>query len=315
MGIQYVEPLSRGIARAKKALFNPLDLKKWFVIGFTAFLAGLADVQVSGGGLPDLNIRKRSKINLEGIFSFPQKAVDWLAQHPGWVIAIAIVTFLFCVLMIIITWLSSRGKFMFLDNVVWDRARVVAPWYEYSKEANSFFLWNLFWLIISAAIGIAYLVLCFMNLRALYESTESGRVLIVPAILAALGLVAISIVSGFIYILLRDFVVPIMYRDRITGWAAILKLFPLFMSHLFHFVGYGILLFCVGLIIVIGIIIFGCVTCCVGFIVLAIPYINAVVLLPISYAMRSFSVEFLEQFGPEYHIFPRPDVSLQAPGE
>ena len=69
--------------------------------------------------------------------------------------------FLF-VFMIVITWLSARGKFMFLDNVVRGQARVVAPWYEYRKEGNSFFRWNLFWGIIFSAIAdrLCLLLLC-----------------------------------------------------------------------------------------------------------------------------------------------------------
>ena len=57
MRIHYIEPLSRAISRTKQALFNPMDLRKWFVVGFSAFLAALADVQVSGG-VPNTSIRK-----------------------------------------------------------------------------------------------------------------------------------------------------------------------------------------------------------------------------------------------------------------
>ena len=51
----------------------------------------------------------------------------------------------------------------------------------------------------------------------------------------------------------------------------------------------------------------GLFTCCLGFTLLAIPYIGSVVTLPISYTFRTFSLEFLEQFGPGYTIFPRPE--------
>jgi hypothetical protein len=213
------------------------------------------------------------------------------------------------VLMIVITWLSARGKFMFLDNVVRGQARVVAPWYEYRKEGNSFFRWNLSWVVIFSAITVAYIFYCFVYLQAVYEGSGNGRALIVPAVLAGLGFFAISIISVFIFVLLRDFVVQIMYRDRTTGWEAMQKFLPLFFSQFLHFVGYGIFRFLVSLLIMVGIFICGCITCCIGFLILAIPYINAVVLLPVSYAMRAFPVEFLEQFGPEYQVFPRPDAS------
>jgi hypothetical protein len=304
MTIQYIEPLSRGISRTKKALFNPLDLKKWFVVGFTAFLAGLGDFGFSGG----TSLRRSSKFSLEEVLRFPQKAWEWLLTHPGWAIFIAILLFLSIVFGLILTWLSARGKFMFLDNVVRNQSRVVAPWYEYKKEGNSYFLFCLVWGFVQLPIVIAYLVYCFLNLQALYSHSGTSSALIFPAILAGLGLVAIAIITTFLFILLRDFVVPIMYRDRITTWQAIQKFFPLFLSNFIYFIVYGLLLLCLWLLILVGLGIAGCITCCIGFVILLIPYINAVVLLPLSYAFRSFSVEFLEQFGPEYSIFPRPEV-------
>ncbi len=161
MSIHYIEPLSRAISRTKQALFNPMDPKKWFVVGFSAFLAALADVQVSGG-VPNTSIRKASNFNLEQVLYFPQRAWEWLGNHPGWAMLIAFALFLFSVLMIVITWLSARGKFMFLDNVVRGQARIVAPWYEYRKEGNSFFRWNLFWVVIFSAIAVCYVFYCFV---------------------------------------------------------------------------------------------------------------------------------------------------------
>jgi hypothetical protein len=304
MTIQYVEPLSRGISRTRQALFNPIDIKKWFVVGFTAFLAGLGDVGFSGW----TGFRRGSKLSVENALYFPQKVWEWLINHPGWAILIAMLTLLAVVFGIILTWLSARGKFMFLDNVVRDQSSVVAPWCEYKKEGNSFFLFHLVWGFIQLPIVIAYLIYCFLNLQALYGNSGNSRALIFPAILAGLGLVAIAVITTFLFILLRDFVAPIMYRNRITTWQAIQKFFPLFLSNFFYFIGYGLFLLCLGLLILVGLAIAGCVTCCIGFVILFFPYINAVVLLPLFYTYRSFSIEFLEQFGPEYHIFPRPEV-------
>ena len=161
----------------------------------------------------------------------------------------------------------------------------------------------------SSAIVIAYVFYCFVYLQAVYEGSGNGRALILPVIFAGLGFFAISLFSAFIFILLRDFVIQIMYRDRISGWEAIQKFLPLFFSQFLYFVGYGIFRLLVSLLIFVGILICGCITCCIGFLILAIPYINAVVLLPVSYAMRAFAVEFLEQFGPEYQVFPKPDAN------
>ena len=301
MTILYFEPLSRGFARMKKALFNPFDLKKWFVVGFTAFLAGLTDFH--GGG--DSGGKGGGTVDWEDVLYFPQKAVEWLTENPMWAILIAFGAVLLLVLGVFIAWWSSRGKFMFLDNVVHDRAQVRAPWNEYRAEGNSLFLVSLSLAAIVFVIVIGYVIQCFTTLQGIYEGGETEKALIVPAILMGLGLLAIFLLSSFISLVLRDFVVPIMYKDRITTLKAVGKFFTLFMSRLIFFVGYALFTFLIMLIVVIGVVIIGLATCCVGFVLFALPYINAVVLLPVSYTLRAFSVEFLEQFGPEYQIFPR----------
>jgi hypothetical protein len=297
----------------RRDLFNPFSLKKWFIVGFTAFLAGLIEGGVPSNFSTGRSIGRQSSFDPETVLYFPQKAWQWLTGHPGWAVLIAIAVFLAFAIGIIFTWLGCRGKFMFLDNVVHGQARVGTPWHEYRKEGNSFFLFYLIYGAISLAIFIAYVAYCFISLQSVYASRGAAGALIVPAIIAVLGFIVLSIISLFLLILLKDFVVLIMYRDRIPTLRAIEKLIPLFLSQFIYFLGYELFLLCLSLVILIGIVIAGCITCCIGFLILMIPYINAVILLPISYTLRAFSVEFFEQFGPEFQIFPRPDINPPLP--
>ena len=57
----------------------------------------------------------------------------------------------------------------------------------------------------------------------------------------------------------------------------------------------------------------GFATCCVGFVLLSIPYLGSVILLPVSFTYRAFGPEFLAQFGPEYSIWPSPEETA-GPG-
>ena len=50
MRIGYFEPLTRAWERMKSILWQPFDLAKWLVLGFSAWLAGLADGAGGGGG-------------------------------------------------------------------------------------------------------------------------------------------------------------------------------------------------------------------------------------------------------------------------
>jgi len=46
---------------------------------------------------------------------------------------------LFVALILIFSWLSARGRFIFTDCIVKNHGAIVAPWHEFRKEANSFF--------------------------------------------------------------------------------------------------------------------------------------------------------------------------------
>jgi hypothetical protein len=285
----------------KKALFRPFNLKKWFVVGFTAFLSALTDCH--GGGKGERGVH--GPFDMEAFMAFPQQAREWMTDNPGWMALILVGGIVAVVLVIVLTWVSSRGKFMFLDNVVHDRALVASPWYEYRVEGNSLFLWRVGFGFATLAVFLFYGFACFASLHARYERFGDAEQLFGPVILMILGFVAITILIAFIALFLSDFVVPIMYRFRIPAmraWSVFLHLFSLYPM---QFIGYGLLVLFLIIVLVVGIVIGGLLTCCIGFLILAIPYVNEVLLLPVSYTLRAFSVEFLEQFGPDYQLFPR----------
>ena len=313
MDIRYFDPLGRAYRRMKKALFGPFDISKWFVVGFTAFLAGLMDCHGGGNGGGGGG-RHPSAGDWDNIINFPRHAQEWLVDNPLWFTLIVIGLVLIVILVIVLTWLSSRGKFMFLDNVVHDRAQVKKPWYEYRREASSLFIWRFtLGILVLAAIG-PYLVHCYYTLVALYEQDWDVSALIFPAVRIAVGLIAMFVLVKFLNLLLMDFVVPIMYRSRLRVLAAWGTFLPLFGRHLLSFIGYGLFIFVLKILIILGVVIIGLLTCCIGFLFMLIPYIGSVVLLPVSYTMRGLSVEFLEQFGPDYRIFPQMEPSGTSAG-
>ena len=46
------------------------------------------------------------------------------------------------VVLLLFLWLSSRGKFIFLDDVVSGQARIVEPWNRFKRLGDSLFLWR-----------------------------------------------------------------------------------------------------------------------------------------------------------------------------
>ena len=79
MNISYSDPLINGWARMKKILFSPFDLNKWFMIGFTAFLASLADCHGGNGG--GTNNKVGRGVDIGDIAEFPATAWNWFLDH------------------------------------------------------------------------------------------------------------------------------------------------------------------------------------------------------------------------------------------
>jgi len=306
MNIQFFDPLSRGWKRMTTALFKPFDIGKWFVVGFTAFLAGLLDGDGGGNGVT--NIGKKG--SFDDLVDFPYKAREWILDNPELFTLIFIgVIFLFA-LIVVLTWLSSRGKFMFLDNVVQNRAKVTKPWYDYRMQGNSLFVWRLVFGLICLAVIVMFIAVFFLNAYNYYEGDFEAAAHVLSVIGFVFLFIFLIIVILYISLFLDHFVVPIMYKHNLTAIQAWNRFLALFSKHWIYFLLYGLLVFSLYIFIIILVIFAGLFTCCIGFLLLIIPYINAVVLLPISYWFRAFSVEFLEQFGSDFEVFPKSDETV-----
>jgi hypothetical protein len=306
--ISLSDALSRAWNRMISVLFKPFDLHKWLVVGFTAFLAGLADGHRGSGGA-----RGYHNTNFREFPLFPQRALDWLNAHPVWFVAIVFAVVLAVVVGIIFLWLSSRGKFMFLDNVVRNQAEIAKPWHEYRKEGDSLFVWRLVFGFISFAAFSLITVFFFFSASRIYAETRFSPLPILWIVGLSGVFLILGLVVGALSLFLNDFVVPLMYRNRISanhGW----KLFlPLLKAHLGSFILYGLIVFAVIIAFVIAVVVAGLVTCCIGWFLLVIPYIGMVVTLPFWYWLRAFGPELLGQFGLEYSLFPPPAPAAQTP--
>ena len=304
MNISYSRPLSLGFQRMKKALFQPFDLSKWFRIGFTAWLATLTDCEGGSSGSSHSNYNSHSH-DFDDFFSFPQNAWDWVSTHPLWAnLIIAGIVFLIVVISVFI-WVSSRGKFMFLHNVAQEKSDISQPWYEYRKEGNSLFLFQLFFGWLSIVLFGCFLVYCFLSAKELYYGDFTNIAIFWAIAQMILLLIVYLLTMGFASLFLKDFVVPIMYKHRIGVLRAWGKFLSLFGRYFFSFIGYGFFIFILSIAVGIGVLFLALVTCCIGLLLLAIPYIGTVMLLPVSYTYRALSIEFLAQFGEDFNVFPK----------
>ncbi|MBA7702568.1 hypothetical protein ES703_111337 [subsurface metagenome] len=307
MNIEYFEPLSRGWNRMKTALFKPFNLTKWFVVGFTAFLAGLMEGNGGSG-----SSRVGDDWSFREFIEFPNRAWGWLMDNPGWFIAIVIFAVFAIAIGITLTWLSSRGMFMFLDNVAHDRAGIAKPWKRYRMEGNSLFVWRLCFGLICLTVFIMFFIFFFTTASFIYRESLYRHIPVPFLVGMGLFFFFMILFIGYISMFLKSFVVPIMYKNNIKatqGWSRFLSLFG---KHAFHFILFGVFVFLLTIMFVLLIIVAGLLTCCIGFILLIIPYIGTVLTLPVWYTLRAFSLEYLAQFGPEYDVFPPSEAPAKS---
>jgi hypothetical protein len=306
MEIAYFDPLGRAWKRMQQVLFSPFDGKKFLVIGFTAWLAGV--FENGNGGASSSWTEDR-----ESISDWGGGAADWLAA-TGAAILVLFVLLAIVILILAFLWLSSRFKFIFLDNLVRNEGAVKVPWKQYGACGNSLFLWRIgFWVVTMILGGGIVLAGAAVTGVAAGVGLEEVSWMTIAAFLATL-LALVVLPAAYVSLFLDSFIVPIMYRYEVTTSEAWRRFLPLLRDHLFYFLAYGIFFLVLNLLVVSFMVLVGLFTCCVGFVLLALPYVGTVFTLPIWVTFRAFSVEYLGQFDPELALFPAmPPAQPPAP--
>ena len=70
-------------------------------------------------------------------------------HSPVLITGICVLICVVLLLIVLFAWLRARGRFIFVDCVVRNRAAIVAPWKEFRAEGNSFFLFSLLVVLVS----------------------------------------------------------------------------------------------------------------------------------------------------------------------
>jgi hypothetical protein len=285
--IEIFNPFGEAFERTKKMLFRPFDFKKWLVMGFAAFIAGHS----GGVGFGNFN-PEAFKAN-----SYRANSRLHFLQVETWATAIIVVAVIVVLLalFLVLTWVISRGRFVFADCVVKDRAAIVEPWREFRREGNSYFLFAL-----AVAFGSILVFGSLISLVFLPGFVARGRFALGVGSGIGLGcIVLLWLVAGVFIGIVSVFMVPVMYRQRCVAMEAFPQVARLFLNHPWPF----ILLILFTIVLFLALIIIGtivtCATCCIG----GLPYVNSVLLLPLYVCFVGFRFFFLRQFGNEFDVW------------
>ncbi len=259
---------------------------------------------------------------------------EFVVNNLFWLIPLAITVVLFIIaLIVLLTWLSSRGHFMFLHCVAQNKAEIKAPWQKFGTQGNSLFLFRIVLGVIFFAVIMLLVALLIVIGVLLFAGGGGPNPLgIVLMILLTIFLVIPTLIFfALIDKFTSDFVVPIMFLRQGTCMAAWREFWQLLTGNKGRFTIY--ILFQVLIFLVVFIIgasvscIFTCLlvlfTCGIACCFMIMPLINilffifygyiiTVLLLPLSVFKRSYSLIYLRQYDPGYDVFAAEPGEIQA---
>lgn len=316
-------------------LFKPFNFAKWATLGFCVWIAQLGE----GGGNFNFSSFKNDHASKNAndaflnalnqifngdsgnIFTRTAEQCQITVAILAWICAgIALFIIIIIAFSIAMIWLKARFEFILIDNLIHDRTEIVTPWKQFKVPANSAFLWMVLIGFITAAIIAVSLAFHIFAILPWLKSCLARKTLLWPdettiIILACsvLAGVVLSLVFWLVNFFFREFVVPVMYWQNLRSIEAWKIFLTLLKNNRFTFFKYIILTIVFSVIAGAAILAAGIATCCIGLILLAIPFVGTVIILPVSVFFRLFGLELLAQFGPEYNIPVPPPPPLPEP--
>lgn len=296
--IEIFDPFGAAFEVMKTILFRPFDFAKWCVLGFAAFLSG------AWGS----NFRFRFPVGDWNFKSTSYNHTSISDSLPSWTLPVAVaVAVLAFVVILVIGWVVSRGRFIFVDCVVRNRAAIAVPWREYRREGNSFFLFSLAVTAGAMVLAAVSVLLVFIPLGLTGGKWTTGFSATAIFVLVLVGLVWLAL--SLFFTLVMQFMVPVMYRRRCLAREAFVDVSKLVLAR----PGPMILFVLFGIVLVLALIMIStlvsCATCCIA----GLPYVSSVVLLPAFVWLLVFKLLFLRQFGPEYDAWAAVDPLPESP--
>jgi hypothetical protein len=286
---------SQAFARVGEVLWKPFDISRWFSMGFCAWLAYLGSQSMYSFGdgnkqAAAISFKQQADLALDRLMA--------VLTQPHEATAAAVKVLLLLLFGLWVCSLRSRGDFMFLHRWYRPDEAIRLCWQSSRAAGHELFVWRLcFFLAALAAYALVGLAAYAQILRPYWEA---GKVWDDAWVSSAVGCATSAVLIGLgtqvVGHLAKAFVVPIMYWHGVPAARAWLAVFALCNQYPFAVLGYlicGAVFWVVALCAVAALVLL---TCCVGVIPLVLPYVGAVMLLPVFLFFRGYAICFLNQW-------------------
>ncbi len=292
--------------RMRAMLFRPFDLPRWFSLGFCAWLA------MTGGGCQTgpnwRQVQSRIETGEAPLAVLSDQFQMLLDSHPlltaGLSMAYLGSILIGLALAVFFCWLRARGSLMVLHRLHVPSAGIGESWRVAGLSSTPLFWWRLGLGVTCGLILLGILVGAVGSVGLSVVRQRSWT-----AIMAAVTPMWLAVWCGmfgsvaFMWMLLSSlgyhFLEPVMYWRRVgvrDAWAVLGDFWRQYPGALvrfclclpvWRFLLAGALMLFVGF------------TCCLGLVLLLLPFIGAVVLLPFTLFHRGLGRDFLASWRPD----------------
>lgn len=223
-----IDAISGAFSRAGDLLFHPYRWSFWWRMAFIAVLTG----EAGGGG---------------NVFRIPAEILDksgrnggrFLAAAPPWagisIAAIAVLILAGLVFTLVFMYLACVFRFVLFDVVLTGRYRLREGFARWQHHGTRFFWWVLGYVaIMMFAVGF-----CVLLIVGSVSGIKSGSpISILVLMFAALLALCFFVAGALVFVLTKDFVIPIMAMDGVSALDAWARLRPMITANLVDYLAY-----------------------------------------------------------------------------
>jgi hypothetical protein len=221
-----IDTMRPAIDRARRILFQPFRFGLWLRFAFLAIFTGEIS---SSGGSPNFNWHMPAEPTTTqgataGQFPF---ALPSLQRALPFIIAAAL---LIVVLYFVFLYISSVLRFVLFESVVTGNARIRESWRRWQAHGTSLFGWRLVFTVVVTIIDAVFIGLPLIAAWRAGVFREPGRhlfLLLAGGTLFVAVTIVLVVAALVIWVLTKDFVVPIMAAESVgpvEGWRRLLPM-------------------------------------------------------------------------------------------
>jgi len=254
--VKFTETIDVSLEWTAAVLFRPFNPRKWLILGFIALMAGQlvgGGCNSSGGGSPGRKAKEAqaaeifqsrvsnttTQVRKENIPPYIRHLYYGLShklRNPKFLITFTVSISLIVVAVILVfSWLSSRFRFIFLESVVKNDASLKLPFRQHKRIGNSLFLFSIFLHVSFLGLAGVPLFICLSKLAKLgvfNNTVQAGLMQIFFICLPyALWLVFLALILLIFSVLVNDFVLIVMFKDKIRITQALREFLVIVRRH------------------------------------------------------------------------------------